>query len=119
MRKYDVGLIGIKPFASGTIFKSGGTPDSATRQEDDERAQLAIRHVLSCDLMHCTIPGLITIDQVKNVVAAVQERRKLNLAETQKFGEMVKEMWENLPRHVPLAARLGMGMKRRIARVAS
>jgi aryl-alcohol dehydrogenase-like predicted oxidoreductase len=97
LRKYDVGLIGIKPFASGTIFKSGGTPDSATKQEDDDRGRLALRHVLSSDAVHCTIPGLITIDQVKNAVAAVKERRQFDLAETERLEQMVREMWENLP----------------------
>jgi len=92
-----VGLIGIKPFASGTIFKSGGTPDSATKQEDDDRARLAIRYVLSCDVLHCTIPGLITIDQVNNAVAAVKERRQFDLAETHRLEQMVQEMWANLP----------------------
>jgi aryl-alcohol dehydrogenase-like predicted oxidoreductase len=97
LRKYDVGLIGIKPFASGTIFKSGGAPDSATKQEDDERGQLALRHVLSTDALHCTIPGLITVDQVKNAVAAVKERRRFDLAETERLQQMVREMWDNLP----------------------
>ena len=93
----NAGLIGIKPFASGTIFQSGGTPDSATKQEDDERARLAIRYVLCCGAMHCTIPGLITADQVNNAVAAVKERRQFDLAETQRLQEMVARMWTNLP----------------------
>jgi hypothetical protein len=97
LRKHDVGLIGIKPFASGTIFKSGGTPDSATKQEDDARARLAIRYVLCCDVLHCTIPGLITIDQVKNAAAAVEERRQFDLAETRRLEQMAQEMWANLP----------------------
>jgi aryl-alcohol dehydrogenase-like predicted oxidoreductase len=97
LRKYDVGLIGIKPFASGTIFQSGGTPDSATKQEDHDRARLAIRYVLSCDVMHCTIPGLITVDQVNNAVRAVKERRQFDLAETQRLEQMVQQMWADLP----------------------
>ncbi|OHB73692.1 MAG: hypothetical protein A2V70_07890, partial [Planctomycetes bacterium RBG_13_63_9] len=45
LKKYDVGMIGIKPFASGTVFQSRGVPDSPTKDEDDERARLALRHV--------------------------------------------------------------------------
>lgn len=97
VRKYDVGMIGIKPFASGSIFKSGGKPDSQTKQEDDERARLALRYVLCCDALSCAIPGLITIDQVKNAAAAVKERRQLDLAEVERFDELVREMWANLP----------------------
>ena len=102
LRKYDVGLIGIKPFASGTIFKSGGTPDSATKQEDDDRARVAIRYVLCSDAMHCTIPGLITVDQVKNAVAAVRERRQLDLAETRTLQQMVAQMWTQPAKYLPV-----------------
>lgn len=97
LRKYDVGLIGIKPFASGTVFKSRGQPDSPTRQEDDERARLILRYVLSCDVLTATIPGLITVDQVKNAAAAVRQRRQLDLAETGRLAQIVREMWSGLP----------------------
>jgi aryl-alcohol dehydrogenase-like predicted oxidoreductase len=97
LRKHDVGLIGIKPFAGGTLFQSGGTPDSPTREEDNERARLALRHVLCCDVLTCAIPGLITVDQVKNAAAAVQERRRFDLAEARRFREITQEMWHNLP----------------------
>jgi hypothetical protein len=75
-----VGFIGIKPFASGALFASQGAPDSATKQEDDERARLALRHVLCCDLLAVGIPGLFTVDQVKNAAAAVKERRQFDMA---------------------------------------
>jgi len=97
LRNHDVGFIGIKPFASGSLFKSGGKPDSATRQEDDERARLALRYVLCCDVLSCAIPGLITVDQVKNAAAAVKERRQFDVAETERFDVLVAEMWANLP----------------------
>jgi aryl-alcohol dehydrogenase-like predicted oxidoreductase len=97
LRKYDVGMIGIKPFAGGSIFKSGGKPDSQTKQGDDERARLALRYVLCCDVLSCAIPGLITIDQVKNAAVAVKERRQLDVAEAERFNALVQDMWANLP----------------------
>ena len=97
VRKHDVGLIGIKPFAGGTWFKSGGTPNAPSKEEDDDRARLALRYVLSCDVLSCAIPGLITIEQVKNAAAAVRERRQLDLVETQRHQEIIREMWSNLP----------------------
>jgi aryl-alcohol dehydrogenase-like predicted oxidoreductase len=97
LRKHDVGFIGIKPFASGSVFKSGGKPDSATRQEDDDRARLALRYVLCCDVLSCAIPGLITVDQVRNAAAAVKERRQFDVAEAERFDALVAEMWANLP----------------------
>ena len=96
-RKHDVGFIGIKPFASGTLFASAGVPDSATKKEDDERARMALRRVLNCDLLAASIPGLITVDQVKNAAAAVKERRQLDLAEAARHEELTARMWRNLP----------------------
>jgi len=96
--KHDVGFIGIKPFASGAVFKSRGQPDSSTKEEDDERARMVLRYVLSCDQLTAAIPGLITIDQVKNAAAAVKERREFDLAEQQKYEEITRDMWANLPR---------------------
>ena len=97
VRRYDVGLIGIKPFASGTLFLSGGQPDSPTKAEDDERARMALRYVLSCDVLTAAIPGLMTVDQVKNAARSVQERRQFDVAEAQRFEDMTARMWQELP----------------------
>ncbi len=97
LRKTDTGFIGIKPFASGALFASRGTPESATRQEDDDRARLALRNVLRCDLLAAAIPGLITVEQVKNAAAAVKERRQLDRTEEEKNRQITAEMWRNLP----------------------
>jgi len=97
VRKHDVGLIGIKPFASGNVFQSRGEPDSATKEEDDDRARMALRYVFACDVLTAAIPGLITVDQVRNAAAAVRERRQLDLAENQRLDEITARMWQNLP----------------------
>jgi len=96
-RKHDVGFLGIKPFASGTLFVSLGVPDSPTRREDDDRARMALRHVFGCDVLSAAIPGLMTVDQVKNAAAAVQESRRLDTAESRRHREMAAAMWRNLP----------------------
>jgi len=96
-KKHDVGMIGIKPFASGSVFKSRGKPDSATKKEDDERARMVLRYVLCCPQLTAAIPGLVTIDQVKNAAAAVRERREFDLAEARRYEEITKDMWANLP----------------------
>ncbi len=99
LRRHKVGLIGIKPFAGGTLFLSGGKPDSPTRAEDDQRARMALRYVLCCDVLTSTIPGLITVEQVKNAAAAVRERRQFDLAEAERFRQISAEMWCRLPPH--------------------
>jgi aryl-alcohol dehydrogenase-like predicted oxidoreductase len=97
LKKQDTGMIGIKPFASGSVFKSRGVPDSATKEEDDKRARMVLRYVLCCNVLTAAIPGLITIDQVKNAAAAVKERRQFDLAEAREYEKITKEMWTNLP----------------------
>ena len=97
LKKHDVGMIGIKPFASGSIFKSRGKPDSPTKKEDDERARMVLRYVLCCEELTAAIPGLVTIDQVKNAAAAVKERRQFDLAEAKHYEQITQEMWANLP----------------------
>ena len=92
-----VGWIGIKPFASGSVFKSRGMPDSPTKEEDDERARLTLRYVLCNEALTCTIPGLVTVDQVENAAKAVKQRRELDMEETAKLNEAVEQMWANLP----------------------
>jgi len=97
LRKHDVGMLGIKPFASGTLFASLGVPDSPSKDEDDERARLALRHVFGCDVLSAAIPGLMTIDHVKNAAAAVKEARQLDKAEGQRHRDLTATMWRRLP----------------------
>jgi aryl-alcohol dehydrogenase-like predicted oxidoreductase len=97
LRKYDVGLIAIKPFASGNLFASRGAPDSPTKAEDDERARVALRYVLNSEVLSATIPGLMTVDQVTNAVAAVKERRRFDVAEAVRRQQLAANMWRSLP----------------------
>ena len=97
VRKHDVGMLGIKPFASNSLFKGDSSPKSPHAAEDDKRARLAIRHILGNPALTAPIPGLITLHQVDNVVQAVRERRKLDRAEKAELKKVTDEMWANLP----------------------
>ncbi|MHC4624768.1 MAG: aldo/keto reductase [Planctomycetota bacterium] len=99
VKNNDVGWFGIKPFASGSIFESRGAVNPVTRQVDDERARMTLRYILSNDALTAPIPGMITVDQVKNAALAVQERRKFDLAEARRFKAAVEQMWANLPKN--------------------
>ncbi len=96
-KKNHVGFVAIKPFASGNVFASLGVPDSPTKAEDDERARMSLRYVLNCDSVSATIPGLMTVDHVKNAARAVKERRQFDMAEAARHREMAARMWRNLP----------------------
>jgi predicted aldo/keto reductase-like oxidoreductase len=97
VKKNDVGWFGIKPFASGSVFKSRGALNPATKTIDDERARLTLRAILNNDALTAPIPGLITAGQVKNAALAVTERRTLDLGEAKVLEQTVSEMWANLP----------------------
>jgi aryl-alcohol dehydrogenase-like predicted oxidoreductase len=96
IRKNDVGVFGIKPFADNALFVGDSSPDSPHREEDDRRARMAIRHVLSNPSITAPIPGLTSIRQVDNVARAVQERRRTDLAERTRLEAASTEMWARL-----------------------
>ena len=95
--KHDVGLLGIKPFASNAIFQGDGSPTGPHVEEDDRRARMAIRYILNNPAITAPIPGLISPHQVDNMVAAVKERRELDAAERAELQRIGDEMWARLP----------------------
>ncbi|MHC4637370.1 MAG: aldo/keto reductase [Planctomycetota bacterium] len=99
VKKNNCGWFGIKPFASGSVFKSRGRADSKTKEEDDRIARITLRYILANDALTAPIPGMITIDQVKNAARAVSESRQLDSKEVRELDETVKHMWANLPKN--------------------
>ena len=97
VKKYDVGILGIKPFGSNSLFKGDSSPGSPYREEDDHRARMAIRYILSNPAVTAPIPGLISIQQVDNMAKAVQERRELDITEKAELEKATREMWAQLP----------------------
>jgi len=95
--KSNVGFFGIKPFASNSLFKGNSSPDSPHRTEDDRLARLAIRYILCNKVITAPIPGLISIDQVDNVLKAVKERRELDVKEAAELQRAVDHAWAGLP----------------------
>ena len=96
-RKCDVGVFGIKPFGGNSLFKGNSMPGNPHEKEDDRRARLVLRHVLSNPAITAPIPGMISTHQVENAVKAVQERRKLDLKEKAELDRIGREMLANLP----------------------
>ena len=97
VRKYDVGIFGIKPFASNSIFKGDSSLASPTAEEDDRLARMAIRYILCNPAVTAPIPGLINHHQVDNVAQAVKERRELDQAEKAELDKAMNEAWAKLP----------------------
>lgn len=109
VQKQDVGVLGIKPFASNAVFKGDGSPDSPHVEEDNRTARLIIRYILMNPGMTAPIPGLASPSHVDNMALAIKERREMDLAERtdSAANEMppkdrvaletaTEKMWDNL-----------------------
>jgi len=99
IRKHNVGVFGIKPFSSNSLFKGDSTPNNPFREEDDKRARLALRYILGNPAISAPIAGLVTMAQVDNAAKAIAERRKLDHAEKAELEKVSKAMWAKLPPH--------------------
>jgi predicted aldo/keto reductase-like oxidoreductase len=96
LKKHQVGTFGIKPFASNAIFKGDGSPTGPFVAEDDRRARLVIRNILSNPAITAPIPGLMSVHQVDNIVLAIKERHDLDFSERMDLNQINREMWANL-----------------------
>jgi len=97
VRAQDVGVFGIKPFASNSIFAGDSQHGSPAAEQDDELARLTIRYILANTAITAPIPGMISTHQVENIAQAVREHRQLNADEQAKLNEAVERMSANLP----------------------
>ena len=97
VKKHDVGVFGIKPFASNSLFKGSSAVGNPMAEQDDRIARLAIRYILCNPAITAPIPGLINLHQVDNVALAVKERRELDRQETADLEKARTEMWARLP----------------------
>lgn len=97
LRAKDVGSFGIKPFASNSIFRGDSQLGSPTAEEDDRLARMTLRYILASEAVTAPIPGLINTHQVENAVAAVRERRELDIVERAQLAEAGARMNANLP----------------------
>jgi len=99
MQKCDVAWFGIKPFASGSLFKGDSSPGNPNEEEDNKIARLTIRAILSNPVITAPIPGIITPAQVDNVATAVLQRRALDVKEQAELDAATDRAFANLPHH--------------------
>lgn len=96
-KKLDIGVFGIKPFASNSLFRGSSAPDDPNAEGDNRRARRAIRHILCNPAITAPIPGLISPAQVDNMAKAITERRTLDVGERAELEQAGEEMWARLP----------------------
>ncbi|MBM4018797.1 MAG: aldo/keto reductase [Planctomycetes bacterium] len=97
VRKHQVGVFGIKPFGGNSLFKGGASQGNATAKDHDDLARLAIRTILTNKSLTAPIPGMISTQQVDNIVKAVKEPRQLSAAERERFSKAAEQAWASLP----------------------
>lgn len=97
VKSRDVGVFGIKPFSSGSLFTGGAGAGGVHNAEDDKLARLALRYILCNDAVTAPIPGLISIHQVNNAVRAIRERRELDMSEAAELDQAATDMLAGLP----------------------
>ena len=85
---HDTGVLGIKPFGGGALFRGDAC--------DGWRARLAIRGILGNPLA-ATLPGCASVQQVTNAVAAVREPRTFDPEERAELERSVAAMQERVP----------------------
>jgi aryl-alcohol dehydrogenase-like predicted oxidoreductase len=96
VKKCDVGVFGIKPFAGNSLFKGDSSLGSPDAGEDSRRARLAVRNILCNPAITAPIPGLINKAQVDNLVTALRERRELDAKEAAELEKANTEAWAKL-----------------------
>ncbi len=97
-QRLKVGWFGIKPFAAGGVFKSLPSGVEGAGEAKAELARLTLRRILESNpALSAPIPGLLSVEEVKNAVRAIAEGGKLDQAESRKLDSAVQGMWAHLP----------------------
>jgi predicted aldo/keto reductase-like oxidoreductase len=101
LRDHDVGLITIKPFFGGSLFKSHGKPKLGVgSKEDNDLARLTLQCILNLnDAITSVIPGLSTIYEVDNAVrASYTLPLAMTAADKNWLAQITDKRWSNLPK---------------------
>jgi aryl-alcohol dehydrogenase-like predicted oxidoreductase len=102
VKKQNVGLVTIKPFAGGSLFSSGGKFPvlGVGLKEENDLAALTLKCILTrYEEITCTVPGMTTIYEVENNAQASYTRTAGLTPEQQRWIESAtEECLANLPR---------------------
>lgn len=101
VRQHDIGVVTIKPFGGGSLFRTkirfGENTDSSDR--DYERARLTLAYILCNQSISASVPGMTTVKEVENNIRASAERMAiLDQNGIWKLYEETNRMWASLPK---------------------
>jgi aryl-alcohol dehydrogenase-like predicted oxidoreductase len=101
-QRRDVGIVTIKPFFGGSLFKSYGKDTfpimGVGSKRENDLARLTLQCILTNKAITATVPGLSTIYEVENAARA-SYTRELGMAPAEKdwLMETTNSRWANLP----------------------
>ncbi|MHC4571625.1 MAG: aldo/keto reductase [Planctomycetota bacterium] len=100
VQKHNIGVITIKPFGGGSLFR---TPirfgeNTESTDQDYELARLTLAYILCNDSISALVAGMTNITEVNNNTRASAERiALLDQKGIRKLCEATDQMWANLP----------------------
>jgi predicted aldo/keto reductase-like oxidoreductase len=100
VQKHDIGVITIKPFGGGSLFRTkikfGENVEST--EQDYERARLTLAYILCNRAISALVVGMTTIAETDNNIRASSERLALlDQNGIWKLCEATDRMWADLP----------------------
>ncbi len=99
VKKHDVGVCTIKPFAGGSVFSPQKFPAPEQGSEEEHKlARLTLQYITANDAITATLPGMTTMREVENNVRASYERGKgVSWEDVQWLKRRTDAAWANLP----------------------
>ena len=100
LREKNVGLVTIKPFVGGHLFR---TPRKfpvlgVGSKEENDLARLTLQCILTNDAVTATVPGLSTVYEVDNAVRASYNRlAAMTPGQQQWLARITDRQWRDLP----------------------
>jgi len=101
VREKNVGLVTIKPFVGGFLFKRRPKFPvvGAGSKEEDDLVRLTLQCILTNDAITAAVPGLTTVHEVENAVRASYDRALGMTSRQQEWLAGVTDAcWQQLPR---------------------
>ena len=102
VRKRDVGIVTIKPYFGGSLFKSYGKVKfpvmGVGSKTENDLARLTLQCILANEAITATVPGLSTVYEVENAARASYTRPLgMSIADKQWLMDITDKQWANLP----------------------
>ena len=102
VRDRNVGVIAIKPFLGGNLFKSYGKEKFPVTgpgsKDEDDLARLTLQCILANEAVTVTVPGATTVHEVENAASASYKRKcGLTKADKRRLSHVTDQRLAELP----------------------